>query len=208
MSDRWCPYCESKSGLNIFGASYRCAKTGEDIYSGSETYTNFCYAYESGYSNCPHFKPETTHTSGCYLTSACVEAMGLPDDCLELTTLRSFRDNWLSKLPKGKEEIAKYYFIAPLIVDAIQARNDSKMILRSIYNETVFQRQTRHRRQYNKRRPRYGDERLEEDREGEIISEGKHINSDCACHFSVLFSSNSDFGSPSLDIISLLAGCP
>ena len=139
MSDRWCPFCESKPGLNLFGASYRCAKTGEDIYSGSETYDNYCYGYKSSYSKCIHYssKSSDSNSSGCYLTSACVEAVGLADDCLELTTLRAFRDKWLSNQPDGEKDIEKYYKVAPRIVEEIHARIDCQQILKSIYEEMV-----------------------------------------------------------------------
>ena len=139
MSDRWCPYCESKPGLNLFGASYRCAKTGEDIYSGSEMYHNYCCGYKSGYSKCPHYNPKGfgSNGSGCYLTSACVEAAGLADDCQELTMLRAFRDNWLSNQPGGKEEIDRYYRVAPRIIEEIRARINCDEILKSIYEEMV-----------------------------------------------------------------------
>ena len=138
MSDRWCPFCESKPGLNLFGASYRCMRTGEDIYSGSEIYKNYCYGYESGYSKCPHFKPKKPSSGGgCYLTSACTEALGLADDCMELMTLRDFRDNWLSNQPGGQDEIIEYYQVAPEIVAKIHERINSLQILQSIFEEMV-----------------------------------------------------------------------
>ena len=31
--------------------------------------------------------------SGCFLTTACIRAKGLPDDCMELQTLRAYRDD-------------------------------------------------------------------------------------------------------------------
>lgn len=56
----------------------------------------------------------------CFLTTACVEARGLPDDCYELTTLRAFRDGYLRRLPDGEAMIREYYDIAPKIVAALQ----------------------------------------------------------------------------------------
>ena len=44
-------------------------------------------------------------TDGCYLTSACVMAKGLPDHCEELETLRVFRDEYLAGQPGGRAEI-------------------------------------------------------------------------------------------------------
>lgn len=50
----------------------------------------------------------------CYLTTACCEYMGLPDDCEELTILRVFRDSLPESLVK------EYYRIAPAIVSKIK----------------------------------------------------------------------------------------
>jgi len=46
----------------------------------------------------------------CFLTTAACEFMGLPDDCLELETLRQFRDE---HVPKSL--VDEYYQIAPAI---------------------------------------------------------------------------------------------
>lgn len=43
-------------------------------------------------------------------------AMGLPDDCYELTVLRGFRDNYLKNRENGAQDIADYYRNAPQIV--------------------------------------------------------------------------------------------
>lgn len=57
----------------------------------------------------------------CFLTTACVEARGLPDDCEELTVLRAFRDGYLSASDERRALVERYYEIAPGIVDAIAA---------------------------------------------------------------------------------------
>jgi hypothetical protein len=56
----------------------------------------------------------------CFLTTAVCEYHGKPDDCEELTTLRAYRDNWLSKQPGGNALIEEYYAIAPSIVRAMK----------------------------------------------------------------------------------------
>ena len=101
----------------------------EDIYD------KYCSGYTS-YEYCPIYKDEGS-SGGCYLTSACVEAMGLPDDCEELTTLRKFRNEWLAEQPGGKETIQEYYQIAPEIVQAIEEKEDSKQVFQGIYDEMV-----------------------------------------------------------------------
>ncbi|MBR3059841.1 MAG: hypothetical protein IKG89_04435 [Oscillospiraceae bacterium] len=74
---------------------------------------------------------------GCFLTSACVEAMGLPDDCYELNILRSFRDNYLKSMPSGSAEIEAYYQISPRIVAEIHKKDNAFTILSSLYENLV-----------------------------------------------------------------------
>ena len=76
--------------------------------------------------------------SGCFLTSACVQARGLPDDCEELTVLRRYRDGYLRHCPGGEEEIRQYYAIAPQIVEAVNARKDAAEIWARVYEEMVL----------------------------------------------------------------------
>jgi hypothetical protein len=75
--------------------------------------------------------------SKCFLTSACVFARGLPDDCEELTTLREFRDSYIVSLSGGPELVQEYYEVAPAIVDGINQNRESKRILSSLYDELV-----------------------------------------------------------------------
>ena len=70
---------------------------------------------------------------GCFLTTACVEARGLPDDCHELQTLRAFRDGYMRALPEGEALVAQYYEIAPAIVARIKARPNAREILAGLY---------------------------------------------------------------------------
>jgi hypothetical protein len=53
---------------------------------------------------------------GCFITTACCEALGLDDGCFELRTLRRYRDRVLAVRPGGGSEIAAYYRLAPLIL--------------------------------------------------------------------------------------------
>ena len=74
---------------------------------------------------------------GCFLTTACVEAKGLPDDCEELETLRWFRDNWLRQQSDGEAAIRYYYEIAPQIVEKINALPDAKRQWEQMYADKV-----------------------------------------------------------------------
>jgi len=110
---------------------YACRKTGKDV--NEDIYYKYCRNYD--YDDCPIYKGNDS--SGCFLTSACVEAKGLPDDCRELTVLRSFRENYLRKLPEGSAEIAEYYFVAPRIVSCIKQRADAMAIFALIYENLI-----------------------------------------------------------------------
>jgi hypothetical protein len=74
---------------------------------------------------------------GCFLSSACIAARGLPDDCEELRRLRWFRDAHLKGTSGGIELINEYYRIAPGICRAIAQRSDSKAIYNHLYDELV-----------------------------------------------------------------------
>lgn len=110
---------------------YACRKSGKDV--NEDTYDKYCKGYD--YSDCPIYKGQDA--SGCFLTSACVEAKGLPDDCYELALLRSFRDNYLRRTASGCSEILEYYFVAPQIVEKIHARSDSTAVFLRIYDSLV-----------------------------------------------------------------------
>jgi hypothetical protein len=76
-----------------------------------------------------------SNSGGCYLTTACVEARGLPDDCHELVTLRRFRDEYVRARPDGALLVSEYYEQAPKLVAAICVRSDGKQIFEGIYAE-------------------------------------------------------------------------
>ncbi len=77
-------------------------------------------------------------SSGCFLTSACVSVMNLPDDCFELELLRRFRDNFMLKLGSYRKDVTEYYAIAPVIVEMINRRSDSRQVWTKIYYELVL----------------------------------------------------------------------
>lgn len=123
-----------------YECGYCCAlKREKEGYSSidSDTVHRYCWGYH--YEECPRYKAHNPSSGGggCFLTSACVEAKGFPDDCHELTVLRKFRDEYLRPLPEGEAEIAEYYDIAPKIVAAIKSREDSLSIFSDIYDDLV-----------------------------------------------------------------------
>lgn len=77
---------------------------------------------------------ETTNI-GCYLTTACMKHMEdkFDDNCHELTILRWFRDNFVSKM-----DVEHYYKIAPLIVESIDRLSNCNSIYNDIYENVIL----------------------------------------------------------------------
>ncbi|MBN2487714.1 MAG: DUF4157 domain-containing protein [Methanosarcinaceae archaeon] len=80
-------------------------------------------------------KKDIKKSGHCFLTTACIEAKGLPDDCKELTVLRNFRDGYMNNIDGGMEMIKEYYDIAPKIVRNIYASNEAKKEFVSLYGD-------------------------------------------------------------------------
>lgn len=72
--------------------------------------------------------------SRCYLTSACMKYLRekFDDNCYELTVLRWFRDNFVSK-----SDIEHYYNVAPIIVTEINNEEKSNAIYDYIYDSII-----------------------------------------------------------------------
>lgn len=130
---RDCPFLFWDNDRGFFGA-YGCKITDEKV-EGTNLYYDFCHNYEENYRRCPNYKGKSS--GGCFLTTACVEHKGLPDDCHELTTMRRFRDEWLVDQPSGREEVAEYYAVAPCIVAHINARSDAGEVWEKLYQEYI-----------------------------------------------------------------------
>ncbi len=135
MSDG-CPFLEWDRNASYFG-SYVCRKRDEKV---DDTMRNEYCKWDSYYPKCPYFKADSgsSGSSGCFLTTACVEYKGLPDDCRELTAMRKCRDEWLVNQPGGRDEIDEYYRIAPRIVERIKARSDANDVLETLYQEYIL----------------------------------------------------------------------
>lgn len=92
------------------------------------------YVTENG--SCSKFEPNTYQSgssSGCFLTSACVDYLGKADDCEELTALRGFRDTYMKSTEEGKKLVEEYYAVAPKIVENINASDKKDTYYQYIY---------------------------------------------------------------------------
>lgn len=127
-----CPYYTWKN--NFFSGDYYCTAKDESV--PTDTYQKFCKNYD--YSDCPIYKRVHGSSGGCYLTSACIIAKNLPDNCYELETLRHFRDHWLMEQENGIQLIADYYAKAPKIVSAINEDPNKISIYNQIYSNLIL----------------------------------------------------------------------
>lgn len=75
------------------------------------------------------------HKKWCYITTAVCETFAKPDNCYELTLLRSYRDSYLMNQPDGEEIIREYYDVAPTIVKRINRLPQRKEIYRGVWEQ-------------------------------------------------------------------------
>ncbi len=124
-----CTFVKKEEGF--FGTRYECALMVND-------YGHYQRVSETG--TCSRFSPKNTPESmgykgntSCFLTSACVDYYGKPDDCEELTFLRRFRDKQLKQTEEGRRLVEEYYQVAPKIVEKINDGEDKAETYEYIY---------------------------------------------------------------------------
>lgn len=136
-----CEYYSDERSCGHFtaGSSVSCATCEYFTEPDSRYGRGNCSYYNQDYypdeKACSHYGRKSSGSSGCFLTSACCEHRGLPDNCRELTVLRSFRDNYLRKQPYGEEIIQTYYQDAPQIVRYLNEQQDRDTLYSSIYTK-------------------------------------------------------------------------
>lgn len=64
--------------------------------------------------------------------------MGLEDNCYQLSILRKYRDDYLTKFQDGANDVEHYYKIAPDIVSKINSSSNKNEILNNIYNQLII----------------------------------------------------------------------
>jgi len=108
-------YCGSSSGSSGSSSS-SSGSSGGTCSAGNST--------SSGGSS----SSGSSSSGGCFITTAMCGELGLPDDCEELTTLRSFRDSFMLATPEKQAMVKQYYAQAPAVVAALDARADKSAI--------------------------------------------------------------------------------
>ena len=77
--------------------------------------------------------PREARDNNCFLTTACVNYYGLPDNCYQLKTLRKFRDTYLLVSKETKGLVNQYYSIAPRLVELLETDNDKSSMYQKIF---------------------------------------------------------------------------
>lgn len=101
------------------------------------------FMYDKGWNSANPPKAKGTgdrgKSSGCFITTATTNSIGLGDNSAELNTFRHFRDNWIFNQKDGKKIIADYYKIAPSIVDKISAEENNNAIYKELWSDYLKQ---------------------------------------------------------------------
>lgn len=79
------------------------------------------------------FNDDIPLLGGCFLTTACVEAMGLPDNCWALELARKFRDVYMAQNLERAKEIQEYYEVAPKIVKEVDKISNAKSMWKKFF---------------------------------------------------------------------------
>ena len=109
-------YTDAKEFAEIFRSAWKSRYPKNAFEIGN--YEQICQGFEKKF--------------GCFITTAVCQAQGKPDDCYELTRFRHFRDAWLANQADGKELIARYYEIAPSIVNIINLQSNASKVYQQI----------------------------------------------------------------------------
>lgn len=123
-------YFDNK-GFDLPKKCPNCRSGKASAYNGSS------YVSPHMYSTPISTSTQKKKSSLCFITTAVCNYFSKPDDCYELTTLRKFRDTWLSAQPDGKELVEEYYAIAPGIVGAIDHSPEKDKIYMHIWNDYI-----------------------------------------------------------------------
>ena len=82
------------------------------------------------------FKVKIVQDTGlCFITTACTQAKGLPDNCPELEIARTFRDTYIKGLPDGEEILREYYQVSPRIVGEINRAKNRQAVYADLYRQ-------------------------------------------------------------------------
>ncbi len=76
---------------------------------------------------------EKKEESCCYVTSACLDDLGLSRDCDEMRAMKDLTKNHILKSFSGIRDYVRYGRRAPAVVEAIRSRTDSREVWQGVY---------------------------------------------------------------------------
>lgn len=112
----------------------KCGNCESYTFEGDH-YKGYCEQYKSYYYPDDSCRYYSGRSGGCFLTTACCQWKGLPDDCHELTELRRFRDEILINMEGGKKLIKLYGQVGPRIVEQMNTSSQRDQLCRWLYGE-------------------------------------------------------------------------
>ena len=133
----------NKYGTKIEVEKYHCGSCAnyefedEDKKNKCRHYDSYYYMNDSWNSYWTESSDVSESPSGCYLTTACCEYKGLPDNCEVLELLRVFRDSVLDRTIIGHSLKMQYYETSPKLLTKLENRTDKNTILAWLYEETL-----------------------------------------------------------------------
>ena len=135
---------------HLFGGEYyedsdgKTYETKEHLFGGEyiedsdgKTYEKKEHLFGGTYYEDSDGKTYEEKESLCFISTACVQAMGLPDDAAELVTLRQFRQNQLSGTSEGEAILAEYRKISKEILSWIQQQPNKQDLYQEIFDRLV-----------------------------------------------------------------------
>lgn len=108
---------------------YTCSKCGSS-FSSPLKYMSVCFS-------CMGKKKEKKESSSsnncCYITSACLDDLGIPRTAPEMMAMKVLTKEHILKSYSGVRDYVRYEKRAPAVVSAIKAREDAPKIWEGVY---------------------------------------------------------------------------
>jgi len=122
----------------LLGVCYTRGLGVERDFDEAEQWLQKAVAQDASLAKAALWAVQCRRRTGCFITTAVAETLGLGDDCRELNALRRFRDTYMLETPQRRAEVAHYYRVAPLIVERIWASASPGEVWRELAHSYVL----------------------------------------------------------------------
>jgi len=131
-------YNLSASGKDVYYSS--SSKTGGTTLKGVKLYNNELRLNETNKEPtdlqlCNQIKVSNNSSGFCFISTAICDTLDKPDDCLELTQLRQFRDEVMLTHPNWQGMVAHYYQIAPAMAEELNQQPNKTQLCDTLYQD-------------------------------------------------------------------------